>query len=94
MRYKPKNKCEENLIKAFLSLKKDQDMADFLRDLLTEQEIEEFANRLEIASLLNKGELSYRSIAEKTKSSTYTVSRVAQWVKRGCEGYKKVLKKL
>ena len=94
MNYKPKNKQEKFLVKAFLSLNNGQGTANFLRDLLTEQEIEEFSKRLEIARLLNNGELSYREVAEETQASTYTVSRVALWLKRGCNGYKSVLKKI
>lgn len=80
----------KQLVKAFLTLKTEQEFANFLRDLLTSPEIEEFANRLEIAKLLLTGE-SYLKIAEKTGTSTTTVTRVAQWLFRGCGGYWKVL---
>ncbi|PJA55291.1 hypothetical protein CO165_04355, partial [Candidatus Roizmanbacteria bacterium CG_4_9_14_3_um_filter_33_18] len=45
--YKPKNEKEKFLAKAFLNLKTEQEVANFLRDLLTIKEIEEFSNRLE-----------------------------------------------
>lgn len=88
--YRSRNDKEEFLIKAFLKLKSEKEMADFLRDLLTLPEIEEFANRLEIARLLLKG-LSYQKIAKQTGVSTTTVTRVAHWLFKGCGGYQKVL---
>ena len=89
--YKPKNEKEKFLTKAFLKLKTEQEVANFLRDLLTIKEIEEFANRLEMARLLKQG-MSYKAIAKKLQVSTTTVTRVAHWLFRGCGGYEKVLK--
>jgi len=89
--YKPKNDKEKFLVKTFLKLKTEQEVANFLRDLLTIKEIEEFANRLEMSKLLKQG-ISYKAIAKKLKVSTTTVTRVAHWLFRGCGGYQKVLK--
>lgn len=89
--YKPKNDKEKFLAKAFLKLKTEQEMANFLRDILTIKEFEEFANRLEMARLLKKG-WSYKRIAKEVGVSTTTVTRVAHWLFRGCRGYEKVLK--
>ncbi len=89
--YKPRNEKEKFLAKAFLKLKTEQEVANFLRDLLTIKEIEEFANRLKMARLLKQG-MSYKAIAKKLKVSTTTVTRVAHWLFRGCGGYEKVLK--
>ena len=41
---------------------------NFLRDILTIKELEEFANRLEMAKLLKAG-MSYKAIAKKLKVS-------------------------
>ena len=89
--YKPKDEKEKALSSAFLGLKTEQEVANFLRDLLTIKEFEEFANRLEMARLLKQG-MSYKAIAKKLKVSTTTVTRTAHWLFRGCGGYKKVLK--
>lgn len=91
--YKPKDEKEKFLVKAFLKLKTEQEVANFLRDILTIKEFEEFANRLEMARLLKQG-LSYKAIAKKLKVSTTTVTRTAHWLFRGCGGYDIVLKKL
>ena len=85
------NEKEKALFSAFLKLKTEQDMANFLRDLLTIKEIEEFANRLEMAKLLKEG-MSYKAIAKKLKVSTTTVTRTAHWLFHGCGGYEKVIK--
>jgi len=90
--FSPRNEKEKKLMKAFLKLKNEKEAAAFLRDLLTLPEIEEFANRLEVARLLKQGH-SYLEIAKKTKVSTTTVTRVAHWLFKGCGGYWKVLQK-
>lgn len=89
-KYLPKNDKENRLVKAFASLKSKEDVANFLRDLLTIAEIEEFANRLEMVRLLVKGH-SYLKIAKETGASTTTVTRVAYWLNHGCGGYKRVI---
>ena len=89
--YKTKNDREKFLAKAFLKLKSEQEVANFLRDILTIKEMEEFSNRLEMARLLKQG-MSYKAIAKKLKVSTTTVTRTAHWLFHGCGGYEKVLK--
>lgn len=89
--YKPKNEKEKALASVFLKLKTEQEVANFLRDLLTIKEMEEFSNRLEMAKLLKQG-MSYKAIAEKLKVSTTTVTRTAHWLFHGCGGYEKVIK--
>jgi len=84
--YLPRNKKEKVLVSTFLKLKTEQEMANFLRDLLTIAEIEEFANRLEMGRLLLKG-WSYKRISKEIGVSTTTVTRVAHWLFKGCGGY-------
>ncbi|MBI4973798.1 DNA-binding transcriptional regulator [Candidatus Roizmanbacteria bacterium] len=91
--FQPRNEKEKRLVEAFASLKSKEDVANFLRDLLTIAEIEEFANRLEMVRLLLKG-YSYLKVAKETGSSTTTVTRVAHWLNHGCGGYKRVMNKL
>ena len=75
-----------------MSIKKEVDMQNFLRDLCTLEELDELSNRWKAAELLNKG-LPYREVATKTGMSTTTVTRIAHWMKHGEGGYKKILKK-
>jgi len=91
--YKPRSKKEIKLVQAFLTLKSTQETLNFLRDLLTPKELEEFSRRLKIAQLLESTNLSYDAIAKKMRTSTTTVTRVALWLNNGCGGYKSVLRK-
>lgn len=81
------------LFKAILKIKNLKEASQFFRDLLTIKELDDFAQRWKIAKLLNKG-LTYSEVAQKTKTSTTTVSRVAHWLRRGMGGYKLILKRL
>lgn len=83
----------KNLIEVFSSFESESDFSSFLRDVATIKEIEAMAERWECARLLHQG-LSYREVSKKTGASTTTVTRVAQWLKGGEGGYKKVLKLL
>ncbi len=92
--YHSTNDREKLLADSFLNLADRQEVLNYLRDLLTPVEIEEFAKRLEIAKMLHEEKGSYQEIATKVSVSTTTVTRVAQWLKRGCGGYEKVLSRL
>lgn len=83
----------KQLFQGVLSLKNQDECEKFFRDLLTSQEIETYAARLESASLLQKG-ISYREIAKRTGMSTATITRVNQWLERGLGGYKLVLSRI
>jgi TrpR-related protein YerC/YecD len=87
-----KSKEAKELYSAILKLKGADEVAMFLRDLCTAEEISEMAKRWQAAKMLNQ-EKSYREIAKKTGLSTTTVTRVAQWLKSGKGGYKLALSK-
>lgn len=87
------NKKTNNLFETILDLKSVKEAECFFRDLCTVDEIKEMSDRWEIVQLLNK-EIPYRDIASKLKTSTTTVSRVAQWLNNGMGGYKLALDKL
>lgn len=87
------SKKDKELFEAILSLRNINEAENFFRDLLTIPEIKDFAKRLQIAKLLNRG-LTYSETAEKVKASTSTVSRVAHWLFRGTGGYKLILSRL
>lgn len=81
------------LAKAFSGLDNPADMANFLRDLCTMDELTELSNRWDIVLMLEKN-ISYRKIAEKTGVSTTTITRIAWWLQNGEGGYKTALQKL
>ncbi len=88
----PDKKVQE-LFKAILLLKNEEETKRFLRDLLTPVEIEEFSKRFQMAKLLYLGN-SYLQVAKIVKTSTTTVTRVAHWLFRGTGGYKLILFRL
>ncbi|MEI8174428.1 MAG: YerC/YecD family TrpR-related protein [bacterium] len=86
-------KENKQLIEAVLSLRNKDETKLFLRDLMTESEIKEFANRLEVASLLSK-DVQYNTIIEDTGLSSTTVARISKWLKGSLGGYRLVLSRL
>jgi TrpR-related protein YerC/YecD len=65
----------------------------FFRDLLTETEIRELAERWKVARMLWQG-VPYTSIEEETGLSSRTIARVHKWLKRGKGGYIMMLRRL
>ena len=86
-------KENKQLVKAFLALEDASEARLFLRDLMTESEIKEFANRLEAATLLSK-DVQYNAISESTGLSSTTVARISKWLKGSLGGYRLVLSRL
>lgn len=79
------------LVAAIHSLKTEEDIANFLRDVATLSEMQALSERLEVARLLAQG-YSYRQVAAATGASTTTVTRVAHFLENGEGGYRTVLK--
>lgn len=83
------------LFTAFTTLKNKDEIKRFMTDLCTPGEINAFAERWDIAKLLNENNLSYRDIAAQTGASTTTVARVARFLRQEPhEGYKLVLDRM
>ena len=87
---KPENKA---LVEAVLALTSPGEVRRFLRDLLTEGEIEEFAKRLQTAALLSE-KVPYSSIARQTGFSSTTIARVSKWLQKGEGGYTTIISRL
>lgn len=91
----PPDPAERRLLQAFLTLRTPEEARDFLADLCTPAEVRAFVERLEVARLLDEGELSYRQIAEKAGASTTTVVRVARFLREmPFQGYRRALDRL
>ena len=88
-----KDKKNQRLIKAILALKTDSEAECFLRDLMTEKEIEEFSKRLKAAEMLTEN-IPYSTIVEETGLSSTTVARVAKWLNGSLGGYKTIIDRL
>jgi TrpR-related protein YerC/YecD len=80
----------EELSEVIASLRSVGEVERFLRDLCTLPELEAMAHRWEVAKLLDQG-LPYHEVARQTRASTTTVTRVAQWLRRGEGGYRLAL---
>ncbi|MBI2621251.1 MAG: hypothetical protein HYW63_01220 [Candidatus Levybacteria bacterium] len=79
--------------KALVELKTAEEAAHFLKDLLSRQEAEMLAKRIEIARLLIKG-LKYEDIQKLLKVSHGTVARVSQWLATSGQGYRLVVSRV
>lgn len=75
------------LADALTSLRTQDEVARFLRDLCTLPELEALAHRWQTALLLEQG-IPYVEIAARVPTSTATVTRVAQWLRHGAGGYR------
>ena len=88
-----KSKGNQRLIQAILALKTENEAGRFLRDLMTEKEIKEFAKRLKAAEMLTE-KVPYSTIEKETSLSSTTVARVAKWLNGKGGGYKIIINKL
>ena len=83
----------DNLFSAILSLKNLDESRRFFRDLLTEPELAEFANRWKVAQLLSQ-KTPYSQIEKETRMSSTTIARISKWLTNGMGGYTLALNKL
>ncbi|MCX6716468.1 MAG: YerC/YecD family TrpR-related protein [Candidatus Taylorbacteria bacterium] len=84
---------KQRFIKAILSLKTEGETRHFLRDLMTESEINDFAKRLTTAIMLSE-QMPYTDIEKQTGFSSRTIARVSKWLNNGESGYKDVIGKI
>ncbi|WP_374600581.1 YerC/YecD family TrpR-related protein [Brevundimonas sp.] len=83
------------LYDALLALKTREEVQAFLNDLCTPAELRAFAERWEVARLLDSGGKSYREIAVEAHASPTTVVRVARYLKEmPHQGYRLVLDRI
>src|SRR3954454_12388895 len=80
----------DDLAEALLTLRNEDEVKRFLRDLCTITELEALAHRWQIARMLEERR-PYLEIAETIRTSTATVTRVAQWLRHGTGGYRVAL---
>ncbi|WP_294370868.1 YerC/YecD family TrpR-related protein [uncultured Clostridium sp.] len=90
---KIKSKELDLFFKAILKLDDIEECYKFFEDVATINEVKALAQRLHVATLLNKKK-TYSEIAEITGASTATISRVNRCLNYGSDGYNIVLNKL
>jgi TrpR-related protein YerC/YecD len=74
------------LTQAILSLNDEKEVKQFLEDLCTPQELEDFCLRWKIVDELQKG-YTYREIHDRTQASLTTIGRIAKALHYGSGGY-------
>lgn len=82
----------EQLFRAIASMKTPAEAGRLLRDLCTISELDAMAHRWQVAQHLDEG-LPYLEVARRAHASTTTVTRVAQWLRRGEGGYALALRR-
>ena len=83
----------KGLFQALLLLENEEECANFFEDICTVKEVQDIAQRLEVAKML-KEKKSYQTISKETGASTATISRVNRCLLYGSGGYTKMLEKL
>lgn len=83
----------DQLGKAMLLIKNQEEFYKLFEDLCTVSEIKALAQRLEVARMLDENH-TYEDIVEKTGASTATISRVKRCLSYGEDGYRIVLDRL
>lgn len=83
----------EQLFRAIMLLKDEKECADFFEDICTITEIQDMAQRLDAAILLDKG-LNYQQISKQASVSTATISRVSKCINYGSGGYGTIIERL
>ncbi|MDO8505360.1 MAG: YerC/YecD family TrpR-related protein [bacterium] len=85
-----KQKVLLELCQAMVIVKKLPDAAKVLSDLLSEQELQMIAKRLQIAKLLLKKK-TYLEIRKELRVSQHTIARVNIWLQQGGAGFRMVV---
>jgi TrpR-related protein YerC/YecD len=85
--------AQQRLFRAILSLRTQDECAQFLTDLCTPAELEALVDRWAVVGFLNEG-LPYRKIHELTGVSVTTIGRVARFLTAGNGGYSTALQRL
>ena len=88
-----KKEKNDQLYKAILMLKDEQECYEFFQDLCTVSELRAMEQRFEVASLLNDG-MIYNEILERTGASSATISRVNRSLIYGCDAYDMVFSRM
>ena len=83
----------QELYRAILSLKDEDECRRFFKDLCTISELRAIEQRYDVAVLLDQG-MVYSDILEATGASSATISRVNRALNYGEDGYKDVLRRM
>ena len=85
-----RNENIDKVFEAILSLETVDECYRFFEDICTIKEMQDIAQRLEVAFMLDEGK-NYQEISKATGASTATISRVKKCLVYGSNGYRMVL---
>ncbi len=91
--YRFRNESVDRLFKTMLNLETIDECYEYFADICTIKEVQDMAQRLDTAILLDEG-LSYQKITEKVDVSTATIGRVSKCLNYGSGGYRAAIDKL
>ena len=83
----------DRLFQTMLNLESVEECYEYFADLCTIKEVQDMAQRLDTAILLNEG-LSYQKIIDQIDVSSATIGRVSKCLNYGSGGYKNAIDKL
>lgn len=83
----------DRLFEAILNLKTTEDCYKFFEDICTIKELQDMAQRLDVAFLLTEG-MNYQKISQEVNVSTATISRVSKCLNYGSGGYKAAIEQI
>lgn len=81
------------LFETILKLDNIEECYSFFEDICTIKEMQDMAQRLAVAVLLDQGE-NYQKISQDVSVSTATISRVSKCLRYGSGGYRLALDKM
>ena len=83
----------DRLFAAILQLQNVEECHKFFEDICTIKEVQDMAQRLDAAILLDEG-AGYQAISEQVGISTATISRVSRCLNYGSGGYRMTIDRL
>ena len=90
---KLKDDLTDQLFRAILSLRTEEECYQFFEDMCTINELQAMAQRWQVARQLDAGE-TYQDIAHKYNASSATISRVNRCLEYGAGGYRLILDRM
>ena len=85
-----KNSSIDRLFDVIMNLKSEEECYNFFSDVCTVKEIQDMAQRLDTAILLDNG-VSYQNITKEIGVSAATIGRVSRCLNYGSGGYRNAI---
>lgn len=86
------NDKRKMLAQAILSIESEEECFELLEDICTIKEVDDMANRFQIALLLYGGK-TFIDVENQTGASSATISRVNRCLKHG-KGYRQIIERM